>query len=184
MMAGDEPSRRENKMTSESAKIESRRPNIKCIGADTVSIEADVFFGWVERGSAQNAVVIRFRNGEIGSRTGRAGVNAVLTYKEGPTEIASMMGYWLETQCGDAYCEGDARLTLLTATVINGEFIVYEGQHRLRHNVRPPIAHVLKKFVTGTIVVRLTDLFSQCVVYDHEFTVTKNPLSIVPNPSA
>ena len=111
-------------------------------------------------------------------------MNALLTYKEGLTEIASIMGYWREVKCGDGYSEGDCGRTLIVGMLTDGEFITYEGQHINRGGDNSPVAHALKGFVACTLSVRVMDLFSPNFVYEDESLVTKNPLSIVPKQSS
>ena len=152
---------------------------IKYVGADTVSIENSFLLGWIERGSMPNAVVIRFRTGELHSKEGRVCLNAILTYKGGPTEIANMPGHWREVKSCDGYGEGDCRLTLIAGMLGDGEFVVYEGQHVRHGGDYSPIPHVLKGFVAGTLSVRVTDRSNPRFVYEGEFIVTKSPLSIV-----
>jgi hypothetical protein len=153
---------------------------IKYVGAESVSIENDLLLGWLERGSTQNAVVIRFRTGELYSQQGRTCLNAKLTYKDGLTEIASIMGHWREVKCSDGYSEGDCRRTLIAGMLVDGEFVAYEGHHTNRGGDNPPMAHMLKGFVACTLFVRVTDLFNPNFRYEAEFIVTKNPLGISP----
>jgi hypothetical protein len=161
-------------------KVEPRSSAVKYVGADAVSIENSFLLGWIERGSTQNALVLRFRTGELHSKTGRVFLNATLTYKDGLTEIANILGHWREVKSCDGYSEGDCRLTLIAGMLAHGEFVVYEGLHMKPGGDNLPIPHVLKDFIRGTLSVRVTDLFNPKFVYECEFTVTKNPLSIVP----
>jgi hypothetical protein len=157
----------------------SRSP-IEYVGADAVAIENSFLLGWMERGSKQNAVVIRFRTGELYSKEGRVCLNATLTYKDGPIEIANILGHWREAKSADGYSEGDCRRTLIAGMLRDGEFVVYEGIH-LRGGVdTSPVAHVLEDFVACTVSVRVTDLFDPQFVCEGEFILTKEPLSIVP----
>jgi hypothetical protein len=111
---------------TKSPKVEARISNIRYVGADAVSIENSFPLGWIERGSTQNAIVIRFRTGELYSQTKRVCLNAMLTYKDELTEIANIMGYWREVKSGDGYSEGDCRRTLIAGMLLDG------GIHRLR----------------------------------------------------
>jgi hypothetical protein len=163
-----------------SAKVESRTSIIKCVGADTVSIENSFLLGWIERGSTQNAVVIQFRTGELYSKEGRVCLNAMLTYKDGPTEIANILGHWRETKSADGYSEGDCKRTLIAGMSADEEFIAYEGIHMKGGVDTSPVAHVLKGFVACTLSIRVIDRFNPRFVYEGEFILTKEPLSIVP----
>lgn len=153
---------------------------IKYVDADTVSMENSFLLGWIERGSTQNAIVIRFRTGELYSQEGRVCLNAMLTYKDGPTEIANILGHWREVKSADGYSEGDCRRTLIAGMLADGEFIAYEGIHMKGGVDTSPIAHVLKGFVACTLSVSVWDVFNLTFVYEAEFVVTKSPLSIVP----
>ena len=163
-------------------KSQPRRPNIKYIGAYTVSIEDAGRFGLVERGSGPNAIVIRFRNEAEGTQTVGVCVRALLIYKDGEHEIDSVKGFWLETQSNIFHCHVDDRLTVLAGLVVDGTFIAYEAQkHVLSRDIyHVPDPHYLRDFTTSTLFVRLTDADHGHVLYTGEFVVTKNPLSIVP----
>jgi len=164
-------------------KPEPRRPNIKYIGASTVSIEDAGRVGLVERGgSGPNAIVIRFRNEAEGTQTVGVCVRALLIYKDGEHEIDSVKGFWLETQSNIFHCHVDDRLTVLAGLVVDGTFIAYEAQkHVLSRDIyHVPDPHYLRDFTTSTLFVRLTDADHGHVLYTGEFVVTKNPLSIVP----
>jgi hypothetical protein len=163
-----------------SVKVEPRSSAVKYVGADAVSIENSFLLGWIERGSTQNALVVRFRTGELHSKTGRVCLNATLTYKDGLTEIADILGHWREVKSCDGYSEGDCRLTLIAGMLADGEFVVYEGQHMKPGGDNLPLPHVLKGFGACTLSLRATDLFNPKFVYEGEFIVIKEPLSIAP----
>jgi hypothetical protein len=150
------------------------------VGADAVSIENSFLLGWIERGPTQNALVVRFRTGELHSKAGRVCLNATLTYKDGLTEIANILGHWREVKSCDGYSEGDCRRTLIAGMLADGEFVVYEGQHIKPGSDYSPIPHVLKGFGACTLSIRVTDLFNPKFVFQGEFIVTKEPLSIAP----
>jgi hypothetical protein len=152
---------------------------IKYVGAETVSIENSFLLGWIERGSPPNAVVVRFRTGELHSKEGRVLLNATLNYKDGLTEIANILGHWREVKSADGYSEGDCRRTLIAGMLVDGEFVAYEGVHAKGEGDNPPVAHVLKGFVACTLSIRVTDLFNPNFAYESEFLVSKEPLSIV-----
>jgi hypothetical protein len=128
-----------------SVKVEPRSSAVKYVGANAVSIENSFLLGWIERGSTQNALVARFRTGELHSKTGRVCLNATLTYEDGMTEIANILGHWREVKSCDGYGEGDCRLTLIAGMLADGEFVVYEGQHVRPGGDYSPIPHVCSK---------------------------------------
>ena len=164
-------------------KIEPRRPNIRFIAATTTSIE-DHRQELVECGSRRNAIVIRFRNEAKGTQTAGASVRALLVYKDGQNEIHSVKGFWIETQSNLYRCKVDDKLTVIAGLLIGGGLVAYESQthvfSRSHYELHP---HVLTGFELGGLFVRLTNADNGDVLYEGGFTVTKNPLGIVPKPT-
>ncbi len=164
------------------AQAKRHGPNLKYIGAYTVSIQDSLGQGLIERGAHKNAIVIRFRNEANGDRTVGATVRALLVYKNAQQEIDSVRGFWLETQSNMYHCKVDDRLTLIAGLLIGDDFLAYESQKNIfstyiTHSLDP---HTLRGFASGTLFVRLTDANDGHVLYEGQFAVTKNPLGIVP----
>jgi hypothetical protein len=162
-------------------KPEPRVPNIKFISAGTVSIE-DHGRKLVECGSRRNAIVIRFRNEAKGTQTVGASVRALLVYKDGQNEIHSVKGFWIETQSNVYRCRVDDNLTVIAGLLVYGELVAYESQTHVfdRYASYQPDVNLLTGFEAGTLFIRLTDADIGHVLYEGEFMVTKNPLSIAP----
>jgi hypothetical protein len=130
----------------------------------------------VERGSQRNAIGIRFANEPtMHGENKTVIVKAVLIYKEEERELLDIRGSWVNS---DSFEADGIRHKLIAGIVTNIGFVAIEPGDRKQH-IRTR-AHVLKEFTSGTLFVRLTNLFTAKIIYEGHFAITTDPLSIVP----
>lgn len=156
-------------------------PNIQYIGAETVSLEDVIGRGLVERGSAQNAIIIRFANEATpGAQNLRARVRAVLIYRYEQKEV-DVAGSWLyENSDVSDFAPDGRRHKLIAGIIIDGELAAITAQKFVAHRRTWYMSDSLplKGFQTGTVFVQLTNVHTLDVLYQNEFAVRVNPLSI------
>jgi hypothetical protein len=171
--------------TVASAPREPRRlfPNIECMGGETISL-VDDGRGLVEKGSARNAIVIRFANdARPGVKNVGAPVKAALRYLDGPKEVCAFTGCWLEQHRDYANFRVDGRYTLVAGLVVNGDLAAptkCEIHAHMRDYFLPDLKP-LGNFRAGTLLVRLTNADSGDWLYEKQFKVNVNPLTITPS---
>jgi hypothetical protein len=172
----------------QAAKPERTPYNIKFIGADVCSLEETVGGGgFIERGSQRNAIIVKFANvPRLDGENKTVTVKAVLIYTEGEgvdrRELLAIPGNWIN---GDRFQADDLRHKLIVGIVTNRGFTAIEEEeiHAHRRNYSRLQPHQLAGFTSGTVFIRLTSSFASLVLYEGYFTVTKDPLSIVPKSS-
>ncbi len=164
-------------------KFQKAMPNVQYIGAETVSIRTDSYQEFLEGGSEQNAIVIRFANeARPGAQNLSAWVKAVLIYRYGQKEI-DVAGSWLDAASDVIVLQPDSRRhKLIAGMVIDGEFAAITGKDFVAHRRtwHRSDNHPLKGFQAGTVFVQLTDTHRSDVLYQGEFDVSLNPLRITP----
>lgn len=158
-------------------------PNVRFIGAETVSISSSMYGGLVEGDSKHNAMVIRFANeARVGATNLSARVKPVLIYRYDHKEI-DIAGSWLNEDGGAITFEPDSRRHKLLVGIVNdGEFatmsserVVAHGRNWDMHDRLP-----LWNFQTGTVFVQLIEVYDSRVLFEGEFALNIDPLSITP----
>jgi hypothetical protein len=166
------------------ARIQKTLPNIKYIGAETVSLREDMYGGLLEDGSQQNAILIRFANeARPDAQNLGARVKAVLIYRYGQKEI-DVVGNWLDEGDNVIDIEPDSRRhKLIAGIVIDGEFAAVTAKTFVAHRRtwHRSDGLLLKGFQTGSVFVQLTNVQSHDVLFENEFALSLNPLTITPN---
>ncbi len=162
--------------------------NIKFIGADVCSLEETVGGGgFIERGSQRNAIIVKFANvPRLDGENKTVTVKAVLIYTEGEgaseRELLAIRGSWMN---GDYFQADDLRHKLIVGMDTNKGFTVFENEeihaHRSTYSRLQP--HVLGGFTSGTVFIRLTSSYASLVLYEGYFSITTNPLTILPKSS-
>ncbi len=164
-------------------KVEETLPNIRYISAAPVSLRENPYSGLEEEGSAQNALIIRFANeARQGTKNLTARVKAVLIYRYGQNEI-DLAGSWLHEGSDVSDFEPDSRRHILIAgVVVEGEFGAITGRRFVSHRRNWYLAdrYPLKGFQDGILFVQLTDVHTRRLLFQGEFTISVNPLSIAP----
>lgn len=158
-------------------------PNVRYIGAETVSISSQMYGGLVECDSKHNAMVIRFANeARVGAKNLSARVKPVLIYRYDHNEI-DIAGSWLYENGGAITFEPDSRRHKLLVGIINdGEFATVSSERVVAHGRNWDIHDrlPLKDFQTGTVLVQLIDVYDSRVLFQGEFALNTDPLSITP----
>jgi hypothetical protein len=159
-----------------------RRPHLTCISAVIGSIDEPAPGEFIEQGSNDNAIIVRFANdsqqGEVNAGTA---VKALVAYLDGQSEISGTNGYWLEDFRDYASFRVDDRRNLLVGLLVKGELVTL---HRNRVSVAinreafPVEAKPLTNFRSGFLLVKLTDANNGDFLHEAKFSVKLNPLSI------
>lgn len=165
------------------AVVQETLPNVRYIGAETASIWRDMYGGLVEGDAKQNAMVIRFANeARLGAKNLLARVKPVLIYRYGQNEI-DIAGSWLYERGGAIDFEPDSRRHKLMVGIINdGEFATMASEKVVAHGRTWDMSDwvPLRGFLTGTVFVQLIDVYHSRVLFQGEFALKINPLSITP----
>ena len=158
-------------------------PNVRYIGAETVSIFTDMCGGLVEGDSRHNAMVIRFANeARVGAKNLSARVKPVLIYRYDHNEI-DIAGSWLYENGGAINFEPDSRRHKLLVGIINdGEFATVSSERVVVHGRSWDIHDrlPLRDFQTGTVLVQLIEVYDSRVLFQGKFALNIDPLSITP----
>lgn len=158
-------------------------PNVRCIGAGTISLQRDMYGGLAECDSRHNAMVIRFANeARVGAQNLSARVEAVLIYKYGQNE-RDIAGSWLYEKGRLIDFEPDSRRhRLLIGMVDDGEFVTIASERVTAHGriFDQSDKITLNDFRSGTVFVQLIDVRESSVLFEGEFALNIDPLSITP----
>lgn len=158
-------------------------PNVRYIGAETVSILRGMYGGLVEGDSRHNAMVIRFANeARVEAKNLSARVKPVLIYRYDHKEI-DIAGSWLYEDGGALTFEPDSRRhKLLVGIIDDGEFTTMSSERVVVHgrswDMHDPVP--LRDFQTGTVLVQLIEVYDSTVLFQGEFALNVDPLSITP----
>jgi hypothetical protein len=169
------------------SKADRPKPNIQLVVAEIASLEDLGGGSLIERGTAQNAIIIRFSNdARPGVQNVGAPVKAALIYLDGETEIRSVIGHWLGHHDDHVNFKVDGRHSLVGGLVVTGELKAVTQQEIRAH--RRVFFHLesypVKNFRSGTILVRLTNANTGDWLYEKKFTVSIDPLTITPSAMA
>ena len=158
-------------------------PNVRYIGAETVSIWIDMYGGLVEGDSRHNAMVIRFANeARVGAKNLSVRLKPTLIYRYGQNEI-DIAGSWLYGKYGAIDFEPDSRRhKLMVGMIKDEEFVTVASEKVVAHGRTWDMSDwlPLKGFQTGTVFVQLIDVHNSRVLFQGEFALNTNPLSITP----
>jgi hypothetical protein len=156
-------------------------PNVRYIGAETVSMWRDMYGGLVEGDAKQNAMVIRFANeARVGAKNLSARLKPTLIYRYGQNEI-DIAGSWLYEKGGAIDFEPDSRRhKLMVGMIKDEEFVTIASEKVVAHGRTWDMSDwlPLKGFQTGTVFVQLIDVHNSRVLFQGEFALNTNPLSI------
>ena len=158
--------------------------NIKFIDSGVCSIEEAIGGGFIERGLKQNAIGVRFANEPTVGRENRTvNIKAVLIFRdEEGKEILDISGTWLNS---DRFEADGIRHKLIVGIVTNKGFTALEERevHAHRRTFYALQPHLLGGFTEATVFIRLTSSYAAIVLYEGHFTISTDPLSIVPKTS-
>jgi hypothetical protein len=158
-------------------------PNVKYIRAESVCLREQIGGGLFEEQGNSNALLIRFANEarQEGSNL-TARVKAVLIYRYGQRED-DVAGSWLgEGRDVSEFSPDSRRHQLIAGVLVDGQFCAITSRSVVLHRRNWYLSDrvELKGFKEGIVVVQLTDVGSNRLLYRGEFVIVTNPLSILP----
>lgn len=159
-------------------------PNVKCVRAEVACLQEHIGGALFEEEGQPNALLIRFANeARQNAPNLTARLKAVLIYRYGQTEV-DVAGSWLsEGSDVSEFAPDSRRHKLIAGVLVDGQFGAITGRKFVAHRRNWYMSDRLdlKGFKEGTLVVQLTDITrGNHFLYDGEFVIVTNPLSIFP----
>jgi hypothetical protein len=159
-------------------------PNIKYIHAEAACLREHIGGGLSEEEGKVNALLIRFANeARQNAPNLTARLKAVLIYRYGQTEV-DVAGSWLsEGSDISEFAPDSRRHKLIAGVLVDGQFGVITSRILMAHRRTWYMSDRvdLKGLQEGILVVQLTDITrGSHLLYDGEFVIRANPLSISP----
>jgi hypothetical protein len=160
-------------------RTESPKPNIRYIDASTYSLKDYP----LDEPAPPNALIVRFANdARPGIKNVKVSVRATLIYLDGGKEICAVTGNWLNDERDYTQFEVNGRHTLLVGLVLKGELQAPTKYKTFAH--KREIFQIENKplvnFKTGVVVVQLTEEYGGDLLFEKQFEIRLDPLSIAP----
>jgi len=166
------------------ATIQRTLPNIILMSARPARVSQIGRGVWSETYPTHDALILQFTNeARAGGQNVGGVVKALMVYRDADTVLRSCTGCWLDEPADMTEFRVDETHSLMVGWMFGGQFRT-AAKRRVRADINNDEIRTdmydLPNFQAGTVSVRLTHASTGEFLYEGQFRISVNPLTIVP----